>query len=70
MQTHIELPIEEEVLIEELGLLGLEGYNQDGIGLALEREVTRLLQKRGLPAAFAAQINLGHLNAGKPKPTQ
>lgn len=58
MQPHIELHI------EELVLHGFEGYNQYGIGEAIEREIARLLQERGLPAAFSAGINVDHLNAG------
>ena len=58
MQPNIEL------YIEELVLHGFEGYNQYGIGEAIEREITRLLQERGLPASFSAEINVGHLNAG------
>ena len=53
-----------ELHIEELVLHGLSAYNAHQIGRAIEREITLLLQERGLPNAFSADINLGRLNAG------
>ena len=57
MQPNIELHI------EELVLHGFDGYNQYQIGEAIEREITRLLQERGLPASFNVERNVGRLNA-------
>lgn len=53
-----------ELHIEELVLHGFEGYNKHQIGEAIEREIARLLQERGLPASFSMEANLGRLNAG------
>jgi hypothetical protein len=53
-----------ELHVEELVLHGFEGYNKYMIGEAIEREITRLLQERGLPASFSVETNLGRFNAG------
>lgn len=58
MQQNIELHIEQIVLH------GFKHYNAHQIGEAIEREITRLLQEKGLPPTLAVNINLGRLNAG------
>lgn len=53
-----------ELHIEELVLHGFEGYDKYLIGEAIEREITRLLQERGLPASFSREGTVRRLNAG------
>lgn len=57
MQPNIELHI------EELVLHGFTGYGAYHIAEAVEREITRLLQERGLPPSFSMETNVEHLNA-------
>lgn len=54
-----------ELHIEELVLHGFGNHNAYRIGSAIEQEITRLLQERGLPAAFYSNSDVEHLNAGK-----
>jgi hypothetical protein len=59
------MPQNIELHIEELVLHGFGNHNAYQIGSAIEQEITRLLQERGLPAGFYGNIDVEHLNAGK-----
>lgn len=58
MQQNIELHI------EELVLHGFTGYNAYDISEAVQLEITRLLQERGLPTNLPVKANIEHLDAG------
>lgn len=53
-----------EVYIDELVLHGFTGYHTGQIGDAVQQEITRLLQERGLPPAFSRNVELERLSAG------
>ena len=50
--------------IDELVLHGFSNHHAHLIGEAVEREITRLLRERGLPASFSTQGTLERLSAG------
>jgi len=58
MHPHIELHI------EELVLHGFQDTNAYQIGEAVQGEIRRLLQERGLPANFSGNLQIDRLNAG------
>ncbi len=54
-----------ELHIEELVLHGFAGYNKYQLAQAVELEITRLLQERGLPSVVHSRgLSVDRLNAG------
>jgi len=52
-----------EVHIEALVLHGFQPGDRHRIGVALERELSRLLAERGLPVDIARPLEIPHLDA-------
>lgn len=53
-----------ELHIDELVLHGFSEHNQAQLVEAIEHEIIRVLQDRGLPAGLSADAAIGRLNAG------
>ncbi len=53
-----------ELHIEELVLHGFPGANAYEVGDAVQREIGRLLQERGLPANLPGNLHIDRLNGG------
>lgn len=51
-----------ELHIEKLVLHGFDGCNAAHISAAVQQEIGRLLQEKGLPASFSANKEIGFLS--------
>ncbi|MDX2506087.1 MAG: hypothetical protein QNL62_16640 [Gammaproteobacteria bacterium] len=55
--------------IDQLVLHGFDQIDRDQVGLAIQRELTRLIIEQGLPASLNQTNTIGNLNAGEFRPS-